>query len=644
MSYLPQNTRAEDDSRRAIQQTAMAPSGMILITVIAALYFGRDIFVPLAIATLLAFALAPPVSFLRRRRVPRVPAVLSVVILAFLGIFAFGFVVATQVSQLGANLPLYQQNIAIKIKELRTTATEGGIVERASQMLDNLGKELAGRDDPQTPNFAGTQTPAVDEPAPLPVEIRQPNPEPVQVLQNVIGPLIEPVATGGIVIVFVIFMLLQREDLRDRFIRLVGSADIHRTTQAISDAGKRVARYLLMQLIVNTTYGIPVGLGLWWIGVPNPLLWGMLAIVLRFIPYIGPVIGALFPLALSIAVDPGWSMLLWTAALFVTLELFSNNVAEPFLYGNSTGLSPVAIILAAIFWTWLWGPIGLLVSTPLTVCLVVLGRHVPQFGFLDVLLGTEPVLSPQERLYQRLLAGDPEEATERAEEYLADHSIIQFYDDVAVPALVFGEKDRARGVLEDERRAEIAAGMVTVIENLEEDDIQPPEALIGPIAPSSVPPGRVLIIGGRGNLDDAAATMLFDLLRRQGIEALLASYEQIEPRRFASFDAGPVELISLSYLNADSAAHARYTIRRLRRRYPQVPIQVGFWSSEGKKAGDATERVKADLFAETLAEARLQIMERCGPVPREAMEERPAVPAQLETASSGDMKLAGEGA
>ena len=243
-------------------------------------------------------------------------------------------------------------------------------------------------------------------------------------LQTIVGPLIEPLATTGIVIVFVVFMLLQREDLRDRFIRLVGTSDLHRTTQALGDAAERVGRYLLMQLVVNVAYGIPIGIGLWLIGVPNPLLWGMLSIVLRFVPFIGPIIAAAFPLALSIAVDPGWTMLLWTAALFIVLELISGNIVEPWLYGASTGLSSIAILAAAIFWTWLWGPVGLLLSTPLTVCLVVLGRHVQQFGFLNVLLGSEPVLEPAESLYQRLLAGDPDEATERAEEYLKTHSIL----------------------------------------------------------------------------------------------------------------------------------------------------------------------------------------------------------------------------
>ena len=250
-----------------------------------------------------------------------------------------------------------------------------------------------------------------------------------------------------------------------------------RTTQALEDAGERVARYLLMQLIVNVTYGIPIGIGLWLIGVPYPLLWGMMATVLRFVPYIGPVLAAALPIALSIAVAPGWSMLLWTAALFIVLELISNNIVEPWLYGSQTGLSPIAIILAAIVWTWLWGPMGLLLSTPLTVCLVVLGRHVPQFAFLNVLLGSEAVLTPEESLHQRLLAADADEATELAEVFLKDQSLETFYQKIAIPALVTIERDRAAGLLDDRRQQMVAQGMFTVIENLSDhEDIAPAES------------------------------------------------------------------------------------------------------------------------------------------------------------------------
>jgi hypothetical protein len=424
-------------------------------------------------------------------------------------------------------------------------------------------------------------------------------------------------------------MLLQREDLRDRFIRLAGSHDLHRTTQALSDAGRRVAKYLLMQLIVNATYGIPVGIGLWLIGVPNPLLWGMLAMVLRFVPYIGPVIAALFPLALAIAVDPGWTMLLWTAALFIVLELTSNNLVEPWLYGSSTGLSPVAIIVAAIFWTWLWGPIGLLLSTPLTVCLVVLGRHVPQFAFLDVLLGSEPVLTPKESLYQRLLAGDPDEATERAEVFLEDKRLITFYDEVAIPALVMFEQDRARGVLDDDRRAIVSGGAMTLIDNLSEhedtaepvDDAETDEAgdppLTGTLPVENLPSQfaaewqdrPILCAGGRGNLDDAASAMLAQILERHGLGTRAASHAALATTNLAGVDLQGVRLICLSYMNAESIAHARYLVRRIRRQ-TQAPIMIGFWALEGDDVDrpDLAKATRSDVVVTGLADALEEVV------------------------------------
>jgi len=623
------------------QSGAGMPNLAVMVVVVAALYFGRDIFVPMALAVLLSFALAPVVSFLRRWGLPRTVAVISVVLLAFLAISAFGVLVTGQVSQLADNLPQYQYNIQQKIRGLRADAGGEGVMERASEALKELSEEIEGsNDDPDRSRETGPfGEPAEEpEPEPIPVQIQEPELGPLQLLQSVVGPLIGPLATSGIVFVFVIFMLLQREDLRDRFIRLAGASDLHRTTQALSDAAKRVARYLLMQLVVNATYGIPVGLGLWLIGVPNPLLWGLLATVLRFVPYIGPVAAAILPLVLSVAVDSGWTMLLWTAALFIFLEVVSNNIVEPWLYGSSTGLSPVAIIVAAIFWTWLWGPIGLLLSTPLTVCLVVLGRHVPQFGFLDVLLGSEPVLTSVESLYQRLLAGDPDEATERAEEFLEKNALLEFYDSVAIPALALVENDRARGVLDEKQRAIIAAGAVTLVDNLSEHEDEPAadlaeaadEVAEKPSDEDKTEPAHVVLdetielgpdwldrpvlcAGGRGNLDDAAAAMLGQLVERGGIGVRRATFDAMASANYASLDLDGVRMICLSYMNADSLAHARYLVRRMRRR-TAAPILVGFWSMEKEEANrrDLVKATRADYSAITLGEAIRQVREAAG--------------------------------
>ncbi|WP_245484278.1 AI-2E family transporter, partial [Mesorhizobium sp. M7A.F.Ca.CA.004.06.1.1] len=495
------------------------PNVAAIVTTVAALYFGREVFLPIAIALLLTFALAPLVSALKKIGIPRIAAVIASVLGAFAALGLFSFIVATQVSELAQNIPVYQTNILTKIRSLKETGVGGGILARLSQVVERVGQEIDRQD--ATLPAAAPEKPA-REPVPVEIVARE---RPLQVLQNIVGPLISPLGSAGLIIVVVIFMLLEREDLRDRFIRLVGYGDLHRTTEALQDAAKRVGRYLLMQLVVNIVYAVPIAIGLWALGIPNALLWGLLALALRFVPYIGPIIGMLLPLFLALAVAPGWSLVLWTAALFVVMELITGNIIEPWLYGSRTGLSPLAIIVAAIFWTWLWGPLGLILSTPLTVCLVVLGRHVPQFEFLDVLFGNEPVLEPHARLYQRLLAGDPEEATDHAEEMLEEKYLVEFYDKVAIPALLLGEQDRVRGVMGDLQRRQVAASALVLVANLDDsaqeeagEEEAPPEAAEASDDgdpngedETDLPDGTdmsVLCAGGRGELDDAAAAML----------------------------------------------------------------------------------------------------------------------------------------
>lgn len=592
----------------AVRQAApFGPQSLIAaIAVVTALYFGRDVFVPIALAVLLTFLLSPIVSLLRRWRIPRSISVVTVVIMAMFTIFCFGVVVANQVSVLSSNLPSYQFNIQNKIRELRETQFASGSFDRAAAMLEAIEAEIR-----ETEQNDAENAQASGAPAPMPVRIEEAPLTPLEMLQTFVVPLIEPLATGGIVIVFVIFMLLRREDLRDRFIRLAGSTDIHKTTSALQDAGRRVGQYLLMQLVVNVTYAIPVAAGLWFIGVPNALLWGLLALVLRFVPYVGPIIAAFFPLALAIAVDPGWTMLFYTAALLITLELISNNLIEPWLYGSRTGLSPVAIILAAIFWTWLWGPIGLLLSTPLTVCFVVLGRHVQQFEFLDILLGNEPVLTPHERLYQRLLAGDPDEATEQAEIYLRERPIRSFYDDVAIPALVLVEHDRSRGVLDDAHREMVATSAVELVENLSEhEDVEAAEDASERDLKHAAGPdlklnrGRIVCAGARGNLDDAAAFMLRDALEHASIHALDVPHEMLQPTQLRSFDFDDIGTIVVGYLNSESIAHARYLVRRLRRQSPKLTIIIAFWGATGGRdeLAKIEDAIRPDAVCTTIVE------------------------------------------
>jgi predicted PurR-regulated permease PerM len=590
------------------------PTVATIVTAVAALYFGREVFLPIAIALLLTFALAPAVSALKRAGIPRLPAVIASVLGAFTVLALFSFIVATQVSELAQNIPLYQANILTKVRSLKETGVGGGIIARLSGVIERVGQEF----DRQEPS-----QPAADQPRrePVPVEIVA-HERPLEVLQNLIGPLISPLASAGLIIVVVIFMLLEREDLRDRFIRLVGYGDLHRTTEALQDAGKRVGQYLLMQLVVNIVYAIPIAIGLWVLGIPNALLWGLLALALRFVPYIGPVIGALLPLFLALAVAPGWSLVLWTAALFVVMELVTGNVVEPWLYGSRTGLSPLAIIVAAIFWTWLWGPLGLVLSTPLTVCLVVLGRHVAQFEFLDVLFGNEPVLEPHARLYQRLLAGDPDEATDHAEEILEEKYLVEFYDKVAIPALLLGEQDRVRGVMGDEQRRQVANSALTLVVNLDDSAQEEAEAEDDPAAAEDAraDPGKdaagegeeepelpdgtdmsVLCAGGRGELDNAAAAMLAQVLEVQGATVSKASFADLEPASIRRLELDAVDTVAVGFLNRDSVKHARFLVRRLKRAKPALRVGIVFWSEAGGDDKEAAARVANDINADFVA-------------------------------------------
>ena len=601
--------------------------------VIAGLYFGQEVLVPIALAILLSFVLSPGVRWLTRY-VGRIASVLLMVAVAFVVIFSIGAVLATQVASLAENLPRYESTVTGKIRALQGGLGEIGFVERASHMLRQITNGLDETDQQQE----SAETAVAGSAAPqevIPVRIEEPALRPLQIVLNVIGPVLGRMATIGLVIVFVIFILLRREDLRDRLIRLAGVHDLQRTTLAITDAGDRVSRYLLMQTIVNATYAVPIGIGLFLIGVPNPLLWAILALVLRFVPYIGPIIAAFFPLLLSVAVDPGWSMLIWTAALFVTLELISNNVVEPRLYGSSTGLSSLAIIIAATFWTWLWGPIGLLLSTPLTSSLVVLGRHVPQLKFLEVALGDRPALAPEESLYQRLLAGDPAEAAAQAEDQLKLQPLSAFYDEVMIRALALAQEDVRRGVLGGEQQARIRAAVDEVLDDLSdhEDAVPQPEKsltevvlpkgvrpgakqpavkVFAPLAPSfapeDLPPSwqgsPVLCIASRTDLDAAAASMLAQLLRKHGIGANVIPWEAVSIGNLPLLDPTGVQMLFLSCLDPRLSTHVRFLARRLRRKFPKTTIVVGFWTHDRDTIGpEAIAGTGVELSVISLAEA-----------------------------------------
>ena len=443
-------------------------------------------------------------------------------------------------------------------------------------------------------------------------------------------------------LIVAIFVLLQREDLRDRLIRLFGSSDLHRTTAAMNDAARRLSRYFLTQFGINAAFGIIIGIGLALIGVPSPLLWGTFGVLLRFVPYIGAPLSAIVPLALAAAVEPGWSMVLWTAGLYLCTEAIMGQVVEPLLYGHSTGLSPFSVVVSATFWTWLWGPIGLILSTPLTLCLVVLGRHVERLEFLDVILGDRPALTPVESFYQRLLAGDPDEARDQAEQLLRDRPLSSYYDEVAVKGLQLATIDSGRGVLTEVQLDRIKIAIQSLIDDLDEHDDQEPHVKgstddaaspsrveqdvpihpsPGKVAPNTLPAiwrgeAPVLCIAGRGPLDEAATTMLAQLLHKNGLNARVLPHEAASRAHIASLDGEGVAMVCLVYLELGGApSHLRYRLRRLRQRLPNARLLVGLWPAEQAILTD--DRLRAAVGADAYTSSLREAVEACIEAARE---------------------------
>ncbi len=590
------------------------------VVVIAALYLGREVLIPVTLAVLLSFLLAPIVNLLGRLPLGRVLPVILAVLLAIGVIVGVAGLIGTQVASLASDAPRYETTIQRKFETLRSMT-----LGRLAEVMRGLGQQMQRASQPQAPAPSTNAAPTGTAPKPVPVEVQQPTPTPLNLARRVLTPVVAPLSTVVIVVIFAIFILLQREDLRDRLIRLFGSGDLHRTTMAMNDAANRLSRYFLSQLGVNTAFGVIIGGGLTLIGVPSPALWGVLALLLRFVPYVGPWIAAAMPLALAAAVEPGWSMLIWTLVLYAGTEFVMGQAVEPMLYGHSTGLSPFSVIVAATFWTWLWGPIGLILSTPLTLCLVVLGRHVDRLEFLDVLLGDRPALTPPESLYQRMLAGDPDEAYDQAEVLLRDRSLSTYYDEVAIRGLQLAANDALREVLTElqlERMKTAARNLIADLDSHDDADPQPSatdSAVVAPSraeqavprtpaptetagAPADLAAGwqdatPVLCLAGRGPLDDAAASILAQLLRKHGLGARVAGYAAASRDNITSLDVQGIAMVCVCYLEiAGTPSHLRYLIRRLRQRAPHARILVGLWAEDDPMLHD--ERLRATLGAD----------------------------------------------
>jgi len=587
------------------------------VVVIAGLYLAHDVLVPITLAILLSFVLSPVVALLRRARLPKGPAVLLSVLFALGLLGGVGTLVGSQAASLVDDVPAYAREIGDKVDRAKAFASE-----RVAFFTPAAERAPAGRSVREGVERAIQSNTR----EPVPVRMAEEQTSPLVLAGRVLAPVLAPFETFVIVLVVAIFILMQKEDLRDRMIRLFGSSDLHRTTLAMDDAGARLSRYFLSQLAVNASFGVVIGTGLWVIGMPVPALWGILAGILRFVPYIGALLGALLPLVVAAGISPDWGTVIAVAALFAVVEPLIGYVVEPLLYGHSTGLSPLSVVVAAVFWTWIWGPVGLVLSMPLTLCLVVLGRHIPSLEFLDVLLGDRPALTPVESFYQRMLANDPEEALEQAEGLLADRSLTAYYDQVVLGGLKLAAEDARRGAIHRPQARRLVDNMIGLIHDLDDHDetaaatpsvipaLHPlPGEAIAETAPATLPdapadwqaPGSVVCIAGRGVLDDAVTAMLEQLLARRGFGVRRVDHAAAGRDAAAPLDLSGARLVCLSYLEiGGTPSHLRYLVRRLRR-MTDAPVLVGLWpEGEAALSDEQIQRtLGADRYVGSLGQA-----------------------------------------
>jgi predicted PurR-regulated permease PerM len=519
---LPHSSPSRQELAPAVQSLRALTSLASGVVVIAALYVGQGVLIPITLAVLLSFIVAPLVGLLRRFRFGQLPSVIVAVLLALSILSAVGVLIGAQVAQLAEDLPQYQWTVEHKISVVQEK-TFG----RADTLLTSASNALKRFTPPPVDTHRKDSPASANTGAPMAVEVHEPTPSPIELARRYLSPVVNPLETAGIVLVVAIFILLERERLRDRMIRLFGSGDLHRTSTAISEAAARLSRYFSMQLAINAGVGVFVAIGLAIIGMPGSLLFGVMTALLRFVPYVGAWIAALMAMVMAAAVSPGWWMAAATAGLFAVTEGISSQFIEPLLYGRGNGLSPLAVIVAAIFWSWLWGPVGLVLSTPLMLCVVTLGRHVERLEFLDVLFGDRPGLTPAENLYQRLLANDPLEALQQAGVLLKECSLTAYYDDAILAGLWFAHADVRRGVVPAAQLRLVRSATHTIITELEAIS----DVTMITSDGERVEPVSVLCIGGRGKLDDLLTAIAVQLLNKHGFEASQASYERFAAGR-----------------------------------------------------------------------------------------------------------------
>ena len=574
------------------------------------LYFGRSVLIPIILAILLSFLLAPIVAGFRRARLPRAPSVLLAMLLALGGIAITGAIIVSQAATLSKDAPAYAERIADKAASMRA-----GIQSRFGFLTRESRQGGSGHRDAQRARRQGARQLPTGASEAIPVEVHEAPPTAIEEIKTIVLPALAPVETALIVIIVTIFILFQREDLRDRLIRLMGTADLHRTTVALDDAAKRLSRYFLSQFLVNCGFGAVIWGGLFLLGVPSPGFWGILAGLLRFVPYVGSIVAAVGPMALAAAIDPGWSLMIYVALLFVIVEPLVGYAVEPMVYGHSTGLSPVSVIVAALFWTWIWGPIGLVLSMPLTLMLVVLGRHIPAFSMFDILLGDRPALSPAETFYQRALAGHPDASIEQAEDLLEGQTLADYYDDVVLAGLRLAAADVDRGAVERSSMRAVCDATIELLTALvDHRDVTASEPPVTPLAtdglgkdsPRSDLAGRsVVCFPGPGPLDAAVAAMAAQLLRRAGCDVREQSRDRLRGKGIDTFDPGDADTICiLGLFDSRAARRMEAVVRSIEERFASVRVVIGIQRTSGADAAIEGARPLEPSLAATVDAVR----------------------------------------
>ena len=572
----------------------------------------QDVFIPIASAMLLTFVLSPIVERLERWRFPRVVAVVVTVALVFSVLGGLGWLLASQVTTLAADLPQYKSNLTVKMRQLRRVGKSDSLEKAQSTVKEVIG-EL------QKDNAAAAKK------APQPVVVERPTPVGFEGLRAGLGPIAAVLATVSFVVVLVIFMLMERQRLLERLIRLAGTGRVTLTTKILTDAADRIGRYLQMQSLTNTGFGLAIGTGLSLIGVPYALFFGVLSAALRFVPYIGAWVAAGSAALVSLAVFDGWREPVMVVTLFALVELAIYLVIEPLLYSHSAGVSPLALLITLAFWTWLWGPIGLILGTPLTVCLVALGRHIPEMQFITVLFGDEPVVTTDVAIYQRLLKGDETGARSVLEQYVKEHPAIDVDEVVLLPALARVRRDGTRGALTAEEATFIAGAIRRIVDDLEAEALPAARERdeSAPTVPTT-PSLRALACPARDDVDAAALRLLAGRVRPDGVRLKLVdpgtlTAEVLE--RVATSEPGVVVVASLAQ---PGLAHVRYVLKRLRARFPDLPLVAACWSpaDDAEAACAALLDAGASDIATTLGEARERILQyrqvRAEPAPTRA--------------------------